>query len=338
MSKYLIGVDIGGTTAKIGVFDIEQFPEFTIRRAIPTVTENGGAQILPDIAQAITSFEKLGVAKDDIIGIGVGVPGPVIAGDQPGKTLVNGCVNLGWGIKDVKEELTALTGIDTIEVLNDANAAALGEIVCGSVQQRAQSVGSYRKFTAVLVTLGTGIGGGIVRDGHIIRGASGCGGEIGHIKMAPRHPLLAEVIAAGADIKDLADFEYYGSATGVKRMAKAAAEVLPDDSMLKKMELPGAKEIFNAFKEGDELAGRVVDFYYDAVGLGLAAVASVIDPDVFIIGGGVSHEGPALIEGIRQAYRKYAFPPSRDTDFILAELGNDAGMIGTAAQLLEETE
>ena len=214
MSNYILGIDIGGTTAKLGLFSEEHFPEIIVKRSVKTRPDDGGKYILPDIAEGIKQlFEDEGIDKSQIDGIGVGVPGPVIIGDRPGQTLVNKCVNLGWGVKDVASELSELTGIEKVVVENDANAAALGEIICGSVRDMAEKIGTYRKVTEVLVTIGTGIGGGIVRDGQIIRGYFGCAGEIGHIKIAPQHPLLAKLREAGADINTFDDFEYFASAT-----------------------------------------------------------------------------------------------------------------------------
>ena len=267
--------------------------------------------------------------------MGIGVPGPVVTGDHAGQTYVNRCVNLGWGVKDVGSEMAALTGINRVEVINDANAAALGEIFCGSVQDMAEAIGTYRKITAVMVTIGTGVGGGIVRDGQVVRGAFGCCGEIGHIKMTPQHPFFKELRDAGSGIAEFEDYEYYASASGIIRIAEEAAAVLPGKSVLKETREPGAKAVFDAARAGDELALKVREAYFDVFGQGLATVASAIDPDVFIIGGGVSGEGTLLLEGIRSTYRKYVFHGSSETDFRLAVLGNDAGMIGCAAPLLQ---
>ncbi|MBQ6354302.1 MAG: ROK family protein, partial [Lachnospiraceae bacterium] len=138
MSNYILGIDIGGTTAKLGLFSEEHFPEIIVKRSVKTRPDEGGKYILPDIAEGIKQlFEDEGIDKSQIDGIGVGVPGPVIIGDKPGQTLVNKCVNLGWGVKDVAAELSELTGIEKVIVENDANAAALGEIICGSVRDMA---------------------------------------------------------------------------------------------------------------------------------------------------------------------------------------------------------
>ena len=374
MSKYNIGVDIGGTTVKIGVFDREKASnEILMKTAIPTRTENDGVHILPDIAEAIAvQLEELGADMGDVVKIGVGVPGPVVTDRETGDLLVNKCVNLGWSmLVDVSSELEELTGVKDISVTNDANAAALGEVIAGSCRDK----------TVVVVTLGTGIGGGIVQQGEIMQGAFGAAGEIGHMKVQPQHPLIRELAARPDDpdagdqnpvkpgdpdagdqnpvrgLEIFKDLEYYTSAVGIARVAKAALEILPDESVLREgimagesaadqgdpgaatyqgdqpgadIKWPDAKAVMDAAKAGDALAIKITDFFFDTLGLGLANVASVADPDLFIIGGGVAGAGRFLTIGLQEAYRKYVFHASRDTEFRLAVLGNDAGMIGAA--------
>ncbi len=200
MKRYLIGIDVGGTSVKAGLFETGRFPEICARRSVPTKREDSGEHIISDIADAVAGLLKEQAAGvSEVEGIGVGVPGPVIAGQEPGSTLVNRCVNLGWGVKDAASEIAAFTGVRQVEVMNDANAAALGELLYGSARDMAEQSGTDRPVTAVLVTIGTGIGGGIVQNGHIVRGAFGCAGEIGHMKMTPRHPLLKELVKAGSE-------------------------------------------------------------------------------------------------------------------------------------------
>ena len=335
MNRHFIGIDIGGTSVKMGLFDSDSFPRILSRRTVATVTDNGGERILPDVAEAVRAWQDEGVQID---GLAVGVPGAVIAGDKPGSTLVNRCVNLGWGVKDVAGERSALTGVGHVEVLNDANAAALGET--------AAIAENLAGRTIVLVTIGTGVGGGIVQIGtgaqhgadvqgsRIVRGAFGAAGEIGHMKIAPHHPLLSRLRAAGAEIEAFADFEYYVSAGGIRRIAEGVLK-LPEPTKLRDLPQIDAVNAFTAARAGDKPALEMTEFYFDTFGVGLAAVAAVIDPDMFIIGGGVSHEGQFLLDGIRKAYRKYAFHASMQTDFRLAALGNDAGMTGLAAALME---
>lgn len=357
--RYLIGVDVGGTTAKIGIIDSWQMPTFVAKTAVPTRTENDGVHILPDIAEAISVLaEEAGISMEDVRGIGIGVPGPVMRAKDTGNYIVNRCVNLGWGVLDMSEELSELTGIDTIVALNDANAAALGEVICGTSRMMAESQGSYRDIIAVMVTIGTGIGGGVVLDGEVLDGAFGAGGEIGHMKIAPQHPLLDEINASyekgtgrtpDMKLETFEDLEYYTSATGIARMARAALDAFPDDSSMREFVKEetnddgevrydysdvDAKVVFDAAKDGDKIALRVVEFFADTLGTGLAAVASVVDPDLFIIGGGVAAAGDLLLSGLKKAYKRTVFHASRETKFVLAVLGNDAGKIGAACSLL----
>lgn len=320
MAKYSVGVDIGGTTVKIGVFDRDKAAnEILLKTAIPTRTENDGVHILPDIAEGIAVLlEEGGISMDDVVKIGVGVPGPVVKDRETGDMLVNGCVNLGWStFVDLSAELAELTGVHDISVINDANAAALGEVIAGSCQDK----------TVVVVTIGTGIGGGVVQSGEVLQGAFGAGGEIGHMKVQPQHPFMKELSPVMDTFKDL---EYYTSAVGIARDAKAALEVLQDESMLRNEEEIDAKCVMDAAKAGDALAIKVTDFFFDTLGLGLANVSSVLDPDMFIIGGGVAGAGPILTQGLQAAYKKYVFHASQDAEFRLAVLGNNAGMIGAA--------
>lgn len=335
MSRYLIGVDVGGTTAKIGFFDKDNISEFMMKSAVPTRTESDGVHILPDIAERISVMaEEAGIKREDIIGIGIGVPGPVVTDKETGHYLVNQCVNLNWGMKDVSGELSELTEIDNVVLLNDANAAALGEVICGTSKMLAETSGSYQGQTAVVVTIGTGIGGGVVIDGEVMQGAFGAAGEIGHMKIAPQHPLLQEIVKEDPDvIETFEDLEYYASATGIARVAKAALKVLPYDSSLKDEEID-AKAVFDAAKEGDELALRVVDLFADTLGTGLGTISSVIDPDTYIVGGGVAAAGDFLLTRLDEAFKKRVFHASKDAVVRLAVLGNDAGMIGSACALL----
>ena len=333
MGKYLFGVDIGGTTSKIGLFSRETFPAFEGRAIVDTDQKNDGDGILPDINRAISDLIKeTGLTMDDVDGIGIGVPGPVVSGDEPGAGYVNGCVNIGWGVKYVAKEFAELSGIKNVSVINDANAAALGEVICGSEKSMAELRGTYRDTCTVFVTIGTGVGGGIVIDGDVVTGAFGAAGEIGHIKVAPQHRMMKELINAG--LSPFGDLEYYTSATGIARVAKAVLTAYKDDSMLRQFIDPDAKNVFDAAKSGDGLALRTTDFFFDTLGIGLAAVAAVVDPDMFIIGGGVAGAGDFLLDGLHWAYQDRVFHASHKTQFRLAALGNDAGAIGAAASLL----
>ena len=303
--KYCFGVDIGGTTVKLGLFS--EAGAIVEKWEIVTRTEDEGSAILPDIAEAINGkLEQHGIEKEQVLGIGVGVPAPVTVDG-----IVNGSANLGWKYKNAKKELEELTGL-TAEFGNDANVAALGEMWKGG------GVG-YRNM--IMVTLGTGVGGGIIVDGKIIAGANGAGGELGHIHMDDE-----ETECCGCGRKGC--LEQYASATGIVRMAKKKLQTETRTTKLTAFDPLTAKDIFDVAKEGDEVALELVDKLCTVLGTALANVAGVVDPEVFVIGGGVSRAGDILIEGIQKKYSEIVFQACRETKVTLATLGNDAGMYG----------
>ena len=424
-----LGIDLGGTTAKLALFrssnaepqDTEsasgirkagkiesadnihstgnsrfvasaiQRPVLLRRMVIPSRTEDGGSHVISDIAAAAQKLaEEEGLSLREIAGAGIGVPGPVLEETDQGYPVV-GCVNLNLkGIHYMDRELQALTGIPRIAVCNDANAATLGELYFGSDND------TELPTNAVMVTLGTGIGGGIINSGRIITGAFGAAGEIGHMPISPGQPLLRQIHEVVPELKLTADLEYYASATGIARMAKAALraveaasdfnrtsdpettpdfnrtfdpEATPDfnrtfdpeaahvsnsaagraaaiacesgfdpvlcrGSMLRSIGEIEARHVFDAAKNGDPLGLAVTSFFFDVLGQGLAAIASVTDPQIFIIGGGVSAAGDFLLDGLRKSYRQKVFHASRETAFRLATLGNDAGLLGPLVPLL----
>lgn len=309
--NYCFGVDIGGTTVKMGVF---QFDGTTIDKwEIKTRTENAGSAILPDVAYSIA--EKMNeheIKKEEVLGIGVGVPAPV---SEDG--IVNGTANLGWGYKEVKRELEELTGIK-VKVGNDANVAALGEMWKG---------GGLGYKNMIMVTLGTGVGGGIIVGGRILTGANGAGGEIGHLCVN-----YDEMEACGCGSRGC--LEQYSSATGIVRIAKrklAAGDrktVLDADTVT-------AKDVFDAVKAGDQLAMEVADEFGTYLGHALANIAVLVDPAAIVVGGGVSKAGEILLTYIQKAYSERVFFANRNVNFSLAQLGNDAGIYGSAKMILE---
>lgn len=312
MDRYVFGVDLGGTTVKLGVFKPDG--ELLDKWEIPTVKDNSGTQILPDIANSIKSkIKEMGISNEDVIGVGIGVPGPV---DRDG--FVNKAVNLGWGGRvDLEGDLHELTGFH-VKGGNDANVAALGEAWKG---------GAEGYSDVVVVTLGTGIGGGIIVDGKILVGSTGAGGEIGHI-----HIESSETEACGCG--NYGCFEQYGSATGIVRLANRRLNKDSEPSVLRDTEI-SAKSVFDAYKDGDKVAGEIVELYGEYLGKGLAAVAAVTNPQIFVIGGGVSKAGDVLLPLIKNHYVKYVFHASADAKFALAELGNDAGIYGAAKLVLD---
>lgn len=308
MKKYLYGVDVGGTSIKIGLFTIagELIDKFDIR----TRTENNGISILPDIADALKQhMEKQTVSHDEIHGVGVGVPGPVRDG------IVNRCVNLGWGVVNVKKDLEALINLP-VSVSNDANVAGLGELWKGSGK-------GYESM--ILLTLGTGIGGAVIVDGKVIDGISGAGGEIGHT------PIPNGENGYQCNCGKRGCLETVASATGVVRVAKEYLSTSDEPSQLRNKPQLSAKAVFDAAKAGDKLALHVVDQFGRNLGYVSAILAGTLNPEAIVFGGGVAKAGSIIIEAVEKYFKQYAFYAVQDvTQFKLATLGNDAGIFGAA--------
>ena len=271
--RYGFGVDIGGTTVKIAYFD--ETGKLLSKWEIPTVTADGGKAILPDIADAIKLYlTENKIDAGSVIGIGVGVPGPV-----NGKGVVNRCVNLGWGVFNISEELSRLTGFP-VKAGNDANVAALGEFWKG---------GGQGCKNMVFATLGTGVGGGIVIEGNLLHGAHGAGGEIGHMVINRDE---TEVCGCG----NRGCVEQYCSATGIVRLAKRRLSKDDTASSLRALEEITCKDIFDAGKAGDALALEVLDQYFAYLGEFAANLCNVVNPEAFVLGGGVSKAGEMLLK------------------------------------------
>lgn len=312
MAKYVFGVDIGGTTVKLGLFDVGGI--MLDKWEIPTRTENGGVNILPDIADSVRDkMAEKSIIKEDVAGVGVGAPGPV-----DGAGIIHKAVNLGWGEMNLKKELSALLDGMRVEGGNDANVAALGEMWKGGGQ-------GFQNLVAV--TLGTGVGGGIIINGRILTGATGSGGEIGHIHVEDH-----ETDACGCG--NFGCLEEYASATGIVRLANRKLQSSDKDSVLRQGEV-SAKTVFDAVKAKDELAMEIAEQFGDYLGKGLAVIAGVVNPEIFVIGGGVSKAGEVLFEYIQPSFDKTVFHGCRNTKFALATLGNDAGIYGAAKMVLD---
>lgn len=310
--RYGFGVDLGGTTVKIAYFD--ETGNLLYKWEIPTVTADGGKQILPDIAAAVLGYLKENdIDRSQIIGIGIGVPGPV-----DGKGVVNRCVNLGWGVFNIQEELSALTGL-RVKAGNDANVAALGEAWKG---------GGNGCENMVMATLGTGVGGGIIIDGRPVSGVHGAGGEIGHITLNKNETEQCGCGKYGC-------VEQYCSATGVVRVAKRHLAGSDRESVLRGVENLTCKDVFDAGKAGDPLALEILENVYDHMGQFLASVCCVADPEIVVLGGGVSKAGQPLLDGTKRYFDKYIFHASRSIRFALASLGNDAGAYGAFKLVLD---
>ena len=303
--KYGFGVDLGGTTVKIAYFD--ETGTMLDKWEIPTVTADGGRRILPDIAASIGKYrQEKSIRDEDLLGIGIGVPGPV---DSRG--VINKCVNLGWGVFNIHEELGRLTGLKVIAG-NDANVAAMGEFWKGG----GQGCGNM-----VFITLGTGVGGGIIVEGRLLYGAHGSGAELGHMVLNREETAVCGCGKRGC-------VEQYCSATGIVRLARARLAEAGTPSLLREKAPLTCKDIFDAGKAGDPVALAILDTYYAYLGEFLADLCCVVDPEVVVIGGGVSKAGDVLLTGLRPYFDRYVFHAARGVRFALASLGNDAGAYG----------
>lgn len=312
MEKRCFGVDIGGTTVKMGLFTVDG--KVTDKWEIPTRKEENGKYILEDIAKAVKErMQRDTLTLEDIAGLGIGVPGPV---KEDGTVLK--CANLGWGVFNVADTVRELTGIENVKVGNDANVAALGEMWQG---------GGKGYNNLVMVTLGTGVGGGVILGGKILTGSNGAGGEIGHIRVNYEEKDVCGCGKTGC-------LEQYASATGVVRLAKKALEKKEKKTTLVADDL-SAKAVFDAAKAGDELAMDIVEKFGFYLGMALAHISQVIDPEVFVIGGGVARAGQIIIDEVSKNYEENVMFALKNKAFKMAELGNDAGIYGSARMVLD---
>lgn len=312
MEKRCFGVDIGGTTVKMGLFTVDG--KVTDKWEIPTRKEENGKYILEDIAKSVKErMQRDTLTLEDIAGLGIGVPGPV---KEDGTVLK--CANLGWGVFNVADTVRELTGIENVKVGNDANVAALGEMWQG---------GGKGYNNLVMVTLGTGVGGGVILGGKILTGSNGAGGEIGHIRVNYEEKDVCGCGKTGC-------LEQYASATGVVRLAKKALEKKEKETTLVADDL-SAKDVFDAAKAGDELAMDIVEKFGFYLGMALAHISQVIDPEVFVIGGGVARAGQIIIDEVSKNYEENVMFALKNKAFKMAELGNDAGIYGSARMVLD---
>ncbi len=304
--KYGFGVDVGGTTVKLGLF--REDGVLIEKTELPTRTENGGEKILPDIAATVKKgLAAKKIAPADVLGIGIGVPGPV---DDDGN--VNRCVNLGWGVFNLHEALGTLTGIP-VKAGNDANVAALGEYYDG---------GGKGSRSMIMVTLGTGVGGGFVADGKVLNGAHGVAGEIGHITINRNETEYCTCGKRGCA-------EQYASARGMVRLAQKYLAETNCISTLRDLEDYTSKDLFTHAAAGDKAAQEILERVYDILGKTIADACCLLDPELVVLGGGVSNAGQPLLGGVHRHFVNYMFHACKHTKFALARLGNDAGIYGS---------
>ncbi len=318
MTKKIIGIDLGGTTIKFGILTVAG--EVQDKWAIETNIIGNGQQIVPDIIASINHrLELYKLDKADFLGIGMGSPGSV----DISKNTVIGAYNLGWEtLQEVGAPIEAGVGLP-FAIDNDANVAALGERWVGA---------GANNPDVVFITLGTGVGGGVIADGNLIHGVAGAGGEIGHIIVEPETGFECTCGNKGC-------LETVASATGVVRLARHLAEGYEGNSSIKAAvdngEQVTSKDIFVAAAEGDKFANSIVDKVSKYLGLATANISNILNPDSVVIGGGVSAAGEFLRSRVEGYFTRYAFPQVRRTTKVkLAELGNDAGIIGAASLAL----
>lgn len=311
MEKVCFGVDIGGTGVKVGLFS--EGGKLLDNWTFPTRKTEQGKDIVEDVGDFVNDkIEELKLSKDNVLGIGVGIPGPVTDNND-----VLELANMGYGYFNVEEILGGSTGLP-VKAANDANVAALGE----------QWQGGGKGYSSmVLVTLGTGVGGGIIINNKVVAGSKGAAGEIGHIHLNDE-----ETDSCGCGRHGC--LEQYASATGIVRMATKVLKETDEASVLRDLSDISAKTIFDYAKKGDALALKVVDEACDYLGRACGHISQVVDPEAYVIGGGVSKAGDILTETIKKHYNKYVMKTLKDKEFKLATLGNDAGIYGSARMIL----
>lgn len=313
MGKKCIGIDVGGTSVKIGLFEVTG--ELLHKWEVPTRKEEGGKYVIGDVAASILkTLEEKNIPLSEVAGAGMGVPGPVMPDGY-----VEVCVNLGWRDKYPEKELSQLLSGLPVKSGNDANVAALGEMWQG---------GGKGYDDIVMVTLGTGVGGGVIVDQKIIAGKHGLGGEIGHIHIRDEETEKCNCGGVGC-------VEQVASATGIAREARRKMAAVDTPSSLRRFgDKVSAKNVLDAAKEGDALALEVMEVVGHYLGLALAQISMVTDPEVFVIGGGVSRAGQFLIDTIYKHYDQYTPISGNKSGIVLATLGNDAGIYGAARLIL----
>lgn len=319
MSKKIIGIDLGGTSVKLAILTTEG--EIQEKWSIKTNILNEGSHIVPDIIDSIKHrFETYGLTKEDFLGIGMGSPGVV---DSEAGTVI-GAYNLNWKtLQLVKDQFESALGLPFF-IDNDANVAALGEQWVGA---------GNNNPNVVFMTLGTGVGGGVIAAGNLIRGVKGAGGELGHITVDFDAPFACTCGKKGC-------LETVASATGIVNLTRRYAEEYAGDAKLKQLIDDGeeltAKDVFDLAKEGDDLALIVYRHFSNYLGIACANIAAVLNPAYIVLGGGVSAAGEFLLDGVRNVFADNSFPQIKEsTQIVLATRGNDAGVLGAASLVLK---
>ena len=310
--KYGFGIDLGGTTVKLAYFD--ENGTMLDKWEIPTDTSEDGKNIARDIAASVENYlVTKQIPREDIIGLGMGVPGPVSSDG-----VVYTCINLGWGVLNVEQEMSALTGFP-VKAGNDATVAALGEYWVG---------GGKGYENMVMITLGTGVGGGIVVEGKVLRGSHGAFGEIGHMTLNRDEELICNCGKRGC-------VEQYCSATGIVRTANRYLAKSDAPSALRDKENFSCKDVFDTAAAGDAVANEILDIVYRYLAEFIGNLCVTVDPEIVVIGGGVSKAGQPLLDGVGKYLPDYQIFATKNVGLALATLGNDAGAYGACKLVLD---
>lgn len=315
--KYTIGVDLGGTNIAVGI--VNENYEIVKKGSVPTLAQRGPEPIVHDMAELCKKLlAECEIAMDDVTGAGIACPGTV----NP----ATGIVEYANNIKFSDFPLVALFSkemdmpAENVKIGNDANLAALGEAVAGAAKGASSSV---------MITLGTGVGGGVILDGKMLMGCAFGGAELGHT--------VIELNGRQCSCGRKGCFEAYCSATALVKLTKEKFEATSGTLMHEMCENDvnrvGGKTAFAAMKKGDKAGAEVVDAYISYLACGVANLINIFQPEVFTIGGGVSGEGDNLLVPLKEKVSEQIYSKDKilKTDLRIATLGNDAGIIGAAA-------
>lgn len=310
--RYAFGVDIGGERIRLSY--LEETGKLLSKWTVETPKGQGTNRVLSAVAEQIEAYmSENGIFEDDVAGIGVGIPGPVNSSGT-----VNKCVNLGWGMFNIDRALSGLTGLNVVAT-NIANAAALGECWLGSGR------GCNNLF---YVAVNTGVGGALIANGHLIAGAHGGGGEIGHMIINRQETESCTCGSKGC-------VEQYCSPFGIVRVARRHLSSCHTPSVLRHRRDLTHEDVFTAAAKGDKAAKEILEKVYTYAGEMIANVCAVTNPDTVVLGGQLVRYGRTVAEGISRQFQKFVFHANREVRFEMAALGEDAALYGAARLALD---
>jgi glucokinase len=319
MNKYILALDIGGTSVKLGL--LSESGRVIYKWSIPTNKKESGKYILSECWESVLDrCNKYNIKHSELLGIGVGIPGYV----KPKSGFIHEAINIGWKKKQIASELVELTALP-VAIENDANLVALGE----------HWKGAGKGIDHILaVTLGTGVGGGVISNGELVNGINGMAGEIGHI--------IVDTSGSLCNCGNIGCLETVASATGIVRQAMEIIKGNPN-SMLARFyqenENLTSRDVFTLASCGDFYAQKIIDRVAYALGNTFAMVGLTINPEKIVIGGGVAEAGESFRTQIDSYFRKFANPLVKEKcEITFATLGNDAGLVGAAILLMQKME